>query len=165
MVKAYLDRSLPLGPGDTYVFVGAPPICAMDALQSAYGATMGKHGSYSVLSAKAAGKHARDGVAPTLIAMRVNKKKDTCQGVCIGFDWAKSESFTGVTGADRTPPGGKSNPLFYISRVKMSWKLAQMDMKDKVACIRDLGRFQGPASLAGEVAGADADPYAIALSR
>jgi formylmethanofuran dehydrogenase subunit E-like metal-binding protein len=164
MVKAYLDKNLPLGPGDAYVFVGAPPICAMDALQSAYGATMGKHGAYSVLSAKAADKHAKDGVAPTLIAMRVNKGKDTCEGVFIGFDWAKSESFTGVTAADRTPPGGKKNPLFYISRVKMSWKLARMDMDDKLACIKDLGRFNGPASLAGKVAGAGADPYAVALS-
>ncbi|WP_338667670.1 FmdE family protein [Pseudodesulfovibrio methanolicus] len=164
MVKAYLDQNLPLGPGDAYVFVGAPPICAMDALQSAYGATMGKHGAYSVLSAKAADKRAKDGVAPTLIAMRVNKKKDTCEGVFIGFDWAKSESFTGVTNADRTPPGGKSNPLFFISRVKMSWKLAQMDMQDKLACIKALGRFSGPAALAGKVAGAGADPYALALS-
>lgn len=164
MVKAYLDKNLPLGPGDAYVFVGAPPICAMDALQSAYGATMGKHGAYSVLSAKAADKHAKDGVAPTLIAMRVNKGKDTCEGVFIGFDWAKSGSFTGVTGADLTPPGGRNNPLFFISRVKMSWKLAQVDMKDKLACVKDLGRFSGPAALAGKVAGADADPYAIALA-
>jgi formylmethanofuran dehydrogenase subunit E-like metal-binding protein len=164
MVKAYLDQNLPLGPGDAYVFVGAPPICAMDALQSAYGATMGKHGAYSVLSAKAADKRAKDGVAPTLIAMRVNKKKDTCEGVFIGFDWAKSESFTGVTNADRTPPGGRNNPLFFISRVKMSLKLAQMDMQDKLACIKDLGRFSGPASLAGKVAGAGADPYSLALS-
>lgn len=164
MVKAYLDENLPLGPGDAYVFVGAPPICAMDALQSAYGATMGKHGAYSVLSAKAADKQAKNGVAPTLIAMRVNKKKDTCEGMFIGFDWTKSESFTGVTSADRSPSGGKKNPLFFISRVKMSWKLAQMDIKDKLACIKDLGRFEGPASLAGKVAGADADPYAIALS-
>ncbi len=164
MVKAYLDENLPLGPGDAYVFVGAPPICAMDALQSAYGATMGKHGAYSVQAAGAAEKRARDGVAPTLIAMRVNKKKNTCEGVFIGFDWAKSESFTGVTSADRTPSGGKNNPLFFISRVKMSWKLAQMDMKDKLACIKDLGRFTGPASLAGKVSGTYADPYAQAMS-
>jgi formylmethanofuran dehydrogenase subunit E-like metal-binding protein len=164
MVKAYLDQNLPLGPGDAYMFVGAPSICAMDALQSAYGATMGKHGSYAAPAAAAAQAHAKDGVAPTLIAMRVNNKKDTCEGVFIGFDWAKSGSFTGVTGADLTPPGGRNNPLFFISRVKMSWKLAQVDMKDKLACVKDLGRFSGPAALAGKVAGADADPYAIALA-
>ncbi|WP_272699589.1 FmdE family protein [Desulfovibrio sp. Fe33] len=165
IAKAYLDRNLPLGPGDAYVFVGAPPICAMDALQSAFGATMGKHGSYSMQVPDKAAKLAADGVAPVLIAMRVNKKKDVCEGVFLGFDWAKSESFTGVTNADRSPSGGKSNPLFYISRVKMSWKLAQMDMNDKLNCIKDLGRFDGPAALAAKVTAAGADPYAAALAR
>ncbi len=165
MAKAYLDQNLPLAPGDSYIFVGAPPICAMDALQSAYGATMGKHGSYAMLAPNAAAKQARDGVAPTLIAMRVNKKKDVCDGIFIGFDWDKSQSFTGVSNADRTPPGGKKNPLFFISRAKMSWKLVQMEMDDKLACIKDLGRFSGPAALADKVASAGADPYTTALAR
>ncbi|MDD3311519.1 FmdE family protein [Pseudodesulfovibrio sp.] len=164
LAKAYLDQHLPLGPGDGYVFVGAPPICAMDALQSAYGATMGKHGAYAMLVPDKAEKMAKDGVAPTLIAMRVNKKKDVCDGVFLGFDWDKSESFTGVSNADRTPPGGKKNPLFFISRVKMSWKLAQMPLRDKLACIKDLRRFSGPAALADNVASAGADPYAAALA-
>ena len=165
IAKAYLEKHLPLAPGDRYVFVGAPPICAMDALQSAFGATMGKHGAFSMLVPKQADAHAQDGVSPTLIAMRVNQAKDVCDGVFLGFDWVKSESFTGVSSADRTPPGGKKNPLFFISRVKMSWKLAQMPMQEKLACIKDLGRFNGPASLARKVAGANADPYAAALSR
>jgi len=165
MAKAYLDRNLPLGPGDGYVFVGAPPICAMDALQSAFGATMGKHGAYAMLVPDKADRMAKDGVSPTLIAMRVNRKNDRCDGVFLGFDWDKSQSFTGVSNADRTPPGGKKNPLFYISRAKMSWKLVQMDMNDKLACIRDIGRFSGPAALADKVASAGADPYAAALAR
>jgi formylmethanofuran dehydrogenase subunit E-like metal-binding protein len=165
IAKAYLDRNLPLGPGDAYVFVGAPPICAMDALQSAFGATMGKHGAYSMLVPDKTAKLADGGVAPVLIAMRVNKQKDVCDGVFLGFDWAKSESFTGVTSVDRSPSGGKSNPLFYISRVKMSWKLAQMDMNDKLICIKDLGRFDGPSALAAKVASAGADPYAAALTK
>ncbi|MEF2232109.1 MAG: FmdE family protein [Pseudodesulfovibrio sp.] len=165
IAKAFLEKHLPLGPGDAYVFVGAPPICAMDALQSAFGATMGKNGAFAMRVPRAAKAHAVDGVAPTLIAMRVNQEKDACDGVFIGFDWAKSEAFTGVSEAERTPPGGKKNPLFFISRVRMSWKLAQMPMEDKLACIKDLGRFSGPASLAWKVADGGADPYAAALSR
>ena len=161
IAKAFIEKNLPLAAGDSYVFVGAPPICAMDALQSAYGCTMGKKGSFSMLVPKAANKVAKDGVAPTIIAMRVNIKKDVCDGVVLGFDWKQSESATGVSEADRSPKGGKSNPLFYISRAKMSWKLAQMPMQDKMACIKDLGRFSGPASLAGNVTNAGADPYAM----
>ena len=161
MAKAYLDKNLPLGPGDGYVFVGAPPICAMDALQSAYGCTVGKKGAFSMMVPKAAKSRAQDGVAPTIIAMRVNAKEDRCDGVLIGFDWNKSYAATGVSDEDRNPPGGQSNPMFYISRAKMSWKLAQMPMEDKLACIKDLGRFSGPTALATEVEGAGADPYAV----
>jgi len=160
MAKAYLDKNLPLGPGDCYVFVGAPPICAMDALQSAYGRTMGKKGVFSMMVPKAAKKRAKDGVAPTIIALRVNSKKDVCDGLVIGFDWNKSYAATGVSDADRNPPGGKTNPLFYISRAVMSWKLAQMSMDEKLACIKDLGRFSGPAGLAKKIENAGADPYA-----
>lgn len=160
IAKAYLDKNLPLGPGDSYVFVGAPPICAMDALQSAYGRTMGKKGAFSMLVPEAAAKLTTDGVTPTIIAMRVNNKKDVCDGVVIGFDWSKSEQATGVSEADRNPKGGHANPLFYISRVKMSWKLAQMSMEEKLACIKDMGRFSGKASLEKKVEGAGADPYA-----
>ena len=56
IIKAFMDDELPLGKGDRYVFVGAPPICAMDALQSAYACTMGKKGVFSMMVPDAAGK-------------------------------------------------------------------------------------------------------------
>ncbi len=160
IAKAFIDKNLPLGPGDYYVFVGAPPICAMDALQSAYGRTAGKRGVFTMMVPEAAKKRAKDGVAPTIIAMRINDKKDVCDGVVIGFDWNATNAVTGVDAADLAPPGGKANPLFFISRAKMSWKLAQTPMDKKSACIKDLGRFSGPASLAKKVESAGADPYA-----
>ncbi len=161
VIKAFLDKELPLGAGDRYVFVGAPPICAMDALQSAYGCTVGKKGAFSMMVPNAAKKVAKDGVAPLIIAMRVNAKKDLCDGVVLGIDWNQLGASTGVSAADLSPEGGKSNPLFYIARAKMSWKLAQMPMKDKMVCIADQRRFSGPASLAGKVINAGADPYAV----
>ena len=102
-----------------------------------------------------------NGVAPILIAMRVNAKKDVCDGVVLGLDWDKLAAATGVGKADLSPEGGKSNPLFYIARAKMSWKLAQMSMQDKMVCIMDQGRFKGPAGLANKVINAGADPYAV----
>ena len=161
IIKAKLDKDLPLGAGDRYVFVGAPPICAMDVLQSVYGCTMGKKGVFSMLVPKAAKKAAKDGVPPFLIAMRVNAKKDVCDGMVLALDWSKLGDATGISPKDLSPKGGSSNPLFYITRVKMSWKLVQMDMKDKLICIVDQGRFSGPASLMGKVVDAGADPYAV----
>lgn len=160
IVKALMDKELPLGAGDRYVFVGAPPICAMDALQSAYACTMGKKGAFSMMVPRAAKRAAKNGVAPIIIAMRVNAKKNVCDGIVIGLDWSKLGSATGVSPKDLSPEGGQSNPLFYISRAKMSWKLVGMDMKDKNVCIVEQQRFTGPASLAGKVINAGADPYA-----
>lgn len=161
IIKAKLDKDLPLGAGDRYVFVGAPPICAMDVLQSVYACTMGKKGAFSMLVPKQAQQVAKGGVAPIVIAMRVNAKKNVCDGMVIGLDWSKLGSATGVSKNDLSPKGGSSNPLFYITRVKMSWKLVQMDMKDKMVCIMDQGRFTGPASLMGKVINAGANPYAV----
>ena len=161
IIKAKLDKDLPLGKGDRYVFVGAPPICAMDVLQSVYGCTMGKKGAFSMMVPKAAKQAAKDGVPPFLIAMRVNAKKDVCDGMVIALDWSKLGAATGVSPKDLSPKGGKSNPLFFISRAKMSLKLAQMDMKDKLVCIVEQGRFNGPAKLMAKVINAGADPYAV----
>jgi len=104
---------------------------------------------------------AKDGVAPFLIAMRVNAKKNVCDGMVLALDWSKLGSATGVSPKDLSPKGGKSNPLFFITRVKMSWKLVQMDMKDKMAGIVEQGRFSGPAGLMKKVVNAGADPYAV----
>ncbi|TDT86506.1 FmdE family protein [Pseudodesulfovibrio indicus] len=160
IAKGYLDKNLPLGPGDRYVFIGAPSMCAMDALQSVYGATVGKSGAFSMYVPEAAKRNAVDGVAPSIIALRVNAKKDACDGLVLGFDWSASEKATGVTAADRSPKGGKSNPLFFISRVKMSWKLAQMPLEEKLAYIKVLRELHGPASLAAAIQNGGADPYA-----
>ncbi|WP_207265086.1 FmdE family protein [Desulfovibrio sp. Huiquan2017] len=160
IAKGYLDEHLPLGAGDRYVFIGAPSMCAMDALQSLYAATVGKSGAFSMYVPKAAERNAKDGVTPSIIALRVNAKKDTCDGLVLGFDWSASEEATGVTAADRSPKGGKSNPLFFISRVKMSWKLAQMPPDEKLAYIKVLREFHGPASLAMAIKNGGADPYA-----
>ncbi|WP_319469766.1 FmdE family protein [uncultured Pseudodesulfovibrio sp.] len=161
IVKAFLDKELPLGAGDRYVFVGAAPNCSMDALQSVYGCTVGKRSAFSMMIPKAAKRAAKDGVAPIIIAMRVNAKMNVCDGVVIGLDWSKLGSATGVSKGDLSPEGGKSNPLFYIARAKMSRSLVRMSMKDKMACIADQRRFSGPASLVATITDAGADPYAV----
>ena len=33
-------------------------------------------------------KYAKAGVQPSLVAMRVNNKSDTCDGRVLGFDWS-----------------------------------------------------------------------------
>jgi formylmethanofuran dehydrogenase subunit E-like metal-binding protein len=159
IVQAYMEKNFPLAAGDKYIFVGAPPMCAMDALQSLNGATPGKKGVFSMRIADMVnGAIAKDGIKPVIIAMRVNKNKT--DGAILGFDFDRISKTTGVTSAALSPEGGHSNPLFYISRIKTSWKMAGMPMKEKMTCIEEVKKFSGPAALAYKIENAKANPYA-----
>ena len=149
IIKAKLDKDLPLGAGDRYVFVGAPPICAMDVLQSVYGATMGKKGAFSMMVPKAAKQAARDGVPPFLIVMRVNAKKDVCDGMVLALDWDKLGAAIGIDKKELSPKGGGSNPLFYIVRTKMSFKLVQNGHEGQAGLHRGPGTVHRPGQADG----------------
>lgn len=163
---AYLKKHLPLRKGESYVFVGAPCKCFMDALQTIFDATSGKAAAYGVpMSDKAAAKYMGGKFGPLAIAMRVNKKKDKCEGLVLGFDWGGVRDACGVKAEEMAPKGGKSDPMFFISRVKMSVAMATMPMEKKLNYISAVRKFSGPASLAKKVALGGGDPYAAAWGR
>jgi hypothetical protein len=160
----YLKKNLPLGPGDKYVLVGAPPICAMDAFLVLLDTTMGKAGAYALpLKGQDAAKYVGSKAGPLAIAMRVNAKADKCTGMVLGLNWAKVKQDTG--GADLAPEGGRANPLFWIARVKMSAQMAAMPMEKKLGYIVKVKEFSGPAALAKQVAVGNGDPYAVIWGR
>lgn len=156
----YLNKNMPLGSGDKYVFVGAPPKCWMDGLQVLLDATAGKSGVYNMLVSKKATSKFFDGkVGPLVIALKVNAKADKCQGMVLGIDWAGAMKASKV--ATLAPKGGRSNPMFWIARVKMSVDLAVQPMDEKFNYIVKVKDFSGPAALAKKLASAGADPYAL----
>jgi len=157
LIREYVRTALPKGKGDRYVFVGAPPFCAMDALQVLEGTTVGKKGAMAMMVKGPKGA----GVPTGIIALRVNAKNDVCDGLVLGVDWPIIWDLSGVRGEDMAPPGGPSNPLFHITRTIMSVKLAQMPLAEKMACIKEVDRFKGPAKLAKAIMGAKADPYSL----
>jgi hypothetical protein len=97
------------------------------------------------------------------IAMRVNRKSDICEGTVFGFDWNKAYRDTGVRAEDIAPPGGSSDPMFWISRVKMSQELARLPREDLLGYVVELKRFSGKARLADEIA--SGDPYTLVWNR
>lgn len=156
----YLMEKLPLGPGDQYVFVTAPGKCAADALQVMFNSTAGKTSGYTVaISDKSLEKYAKGGVPPSIVAMRVNRKSDTCEGRVLGFDWEKAYADTGVRAEEIAPQGGQGNPMFWVARAKMSRELARLPKDKLLGYIADLKPFSGNAALAEKVAGGD--PYAV----
>lgn len=157
LIREYVRTALPKGKGDRYVFVGAPPFCAMDALQVLEGCTVGKKGAMAMMVQGPKGQ----GVPAGIIALRVNAAEDRCDGLVLGVDWPLIWELSGVSEKDMAPEGGPSNPMFHISRTTMSWKMAQMPMVQKMACVVERDRFTGPAKLAKAIMSAKADPYAM----
>ena len=97
------------------------------------------------------------------IAMRVSRKADVCQGIVFGFDWNRAYGDTGVKAEVIAPPGGSSDPMFWIARVKASRELARLPREQLLGYIVELKRFTGKARLADEIAGGD--PYAVVWDR
>jgi formylmethanofuran dehydrogenase subunit E-like metal-binding protein len=156
----YLMEKMPLRPGDRYIFVIAPGKCAADALQVMFNTTAGKSSGYAMaISNESIKKYAQGGVQPSIVAMRVNQKSNTCDGMALGFDWNKAYVDIGVSAQEMAPKGGPGNPIFWIARVKMSVELAHMPKEKLLGYITELKGFSGKADLADKVAGGD--PYAV----
>ena len=164
VVAEYCREKMALGPGEQYLFVTAPAICPADALQVMFNTTAGKNSGYAMSIAPVnLARYAKDKVQPMTIAMRVNRKADTCEGIVFGFDWSKVYRDTGVRAEEIAPPGGSSDPMFWIARVKASRGLARLSREQSLGYIVELKRFSGKASLADEIAGGD--PYALVWNR
>ncbi len=156
----YLMGKMPLGPGEQYMFVIAPGKCAADALQVMFNTTAGKSSGYAMaIGDEALAKYSSGKVQPSIVAMRVNRKSDTCKGMVLGFDWEKAYADTGVKAEEMAPQGGPGNPMFWIARVKMSRELARMPSEKLLGYIAELKNFSGKADLADKVSGGD--PYAL----
>lgn len=161
-VSEYIMKNLPPAPGEKVVFVGAPPFCAMDAYQMLFDATSGKKGSFSMLVGNEVLKEHGYKNSPACIYLRVNPKKDTCKGAILTFDFDKAAGLAGLTYADLSPKGGPSNPMFYISRVKIARVLAGLSTKRKMGLVAVDKTFEGNAELAKFIENANADPYGFA---
>ena len=160
----YVRRNYPVEQGESYTFMAAPPACALDALQTMFDATAGKRSMYNVaVSKETLAAHGFDDVSPLVIVLRVNASADTCEGAVLGFRWEQACEDIGMDYADFSPPGGHSNPRFFISRARSAWKMAGLDLDTKLSWVSELKAFSGKASLADKLKNAGADPYAAIL--
>ena len=169
LLAEHLNKNYPLRRAEQYVFVAAPPTCASDVLQVMYDATVGKKGTFAKLVGKEKlKKYAGDlwfegmplSPLPT-IAIRVSKSSNSCEGVVLGFDWKSLFKDTGVDSQDLTPPGGQSNPLYFVSRATVSIKLASMKLDDKLKYVKDVKRFFSQAAMVQKITSEGTDPYAV----
>jgi len=66
-----------------------------------------------------------------------------------------------VKPGELAPKGGKSDPMFWVARVKMSRELARLPMEQLKGMIVEMKSFSGPAALADKIG--SGDPYITAL--
>ncbi len=166
LTHVFLEEKMPLGKGESYNFFGALPKCYMDTLQVIYNATMGKQMAYGVTMGKdQLAKYEKDGALPSIVALKINKKKDTCEGVVLGFSWKRIMDDLGLNMEDFAPKGGPANPVFFISRVKACKKMAQLPLEKKMAWLVEMQRFNGDVKLAKMLCNAGGDPYAIVWNK
>lgn len=160
----YIQQHFPLSGNDKYVFVNAPGICPADALQMMFNATAGKSSMYArSISNESLNRYAVNGVTPSSVAMRVNTGKDVCEGLILGFDWDKAYELVGMSRNEMSPPGGMSNPLFFISRAKMFGALAKLPEQQLLDLVVVMKEFSGKASIVNELGGGD--PYKRILAQ
>lgn len=165
-ISGLLTKSFQLDKGERYIFFGALPKCYMDTLQILYDTTLGKQQAYGVtMSDQTLARYEENGAVPSVIVLKVNKRKNTCKGMVIGFSWKRILNDLGLRMADFAPKGGMSNPVFFITRVKASWKMAQMKPEDKMKWLIPMKTFSGEAKLAQKVCNAGGDPYAVVWSK
>ena len=160
----YAQQHLPLGPGDKYVFISAPAICPADALQMMFNTTAGKSSGYvKSIDAETLKKYAVNGVTPSTIVLRVNQKANSCQGMVLGMNWGGAYADTGVKAEEIAAPGGPTNPMFWISRAKMSRGLAGLPQDKVMSFVIELKQFSGNLDLADELSGGD--PYSLVFNK
>ncbi|MCP4578496.1 MAG: hypothetical protein GY846_19655 [Deltaproteobacteria bacterium] len=169
ILGTYLKTAFPLRKGDKYIFIASPPYCPGDAVQMMFDATVGKKGTFAKgLNKKMIKQYAgalwhENAPLPPLvgIVLKVNGKADSCEGVVMGMDWKSLYSDVGMDYKTLSPEGGKKNPLFHITRIKLSQKMIGMAMADKLKYIKEIKRFSGKASLVKKLTQAGMEPYGV----
>jgi hypothetical protein len=73
----------------------------------------------------------------------------------LGLDWNKAFQDTNIASRDIAAPGGPANPMFWISRVKMSQALARLPQDRLMGYVVELKQFSGKSDLAAELSGGD----------
>ncbi len=158
----YIEKKVPAETGDECVFFGALPKCYMDTLQMVYDATLGKQQNYGVsMSREQLSKYKTKGAMPCVVAVRLNRGKDSCSGVVLGFSRKQVMDDLGVREADLNPKGGEGNPVFCIARIKACMQMAKIEPEQQMKWVVEMHRFAGNAKLVNKICNAGGDPYAI----
>ncbi len=154
LIAEYIRENYPLGAGESYTWIGCPNWCKEDAIQVRLDLTPGKRSMIVKQREILVGENPLAGI---LIIW--NSTANSGRGVSFRYNKSKSCDLSGVDIADFSPPGGKSNPLFWTARLKNSFGL--LPYLDQPECLvsPDSDIFNVTSEQLDRVKMAGTDPY------
>ncbi|MBW1692106.1 MAG: hypothetical protein DRG87_10620 [Deltaproteobacteria bacterium] len=152
-----IQKRYPLKKGEKYIFIACPPWCKDDAIQILLDLTPGKRSLFVKQLSKEQRKKLPEGVAGILIVWNNKEKKG--KGVVFQFNRKKAyEEIGGVKINDFRPKGGKSNPVFWTTRVKVDWALMPYLNRPEMF-VNTLKEFDVTPDMMVKLGQAGVDPY------
>lgn len=127
LIIKYLDKNLPLKPGQEYKIIACPPWCKDDAFQVILDTTVGKRGIY----VKELTDEQKEGLPEQAkgvagLYVRWDKKANMGEGLVLAFDWDEASKLCGVNRKDFRD---FATHRWWSSRLKMA--LGLMEYLDK----------------------------------
>jgi formylmethanofuran dehydrogenase subunit E-like metal-binding protein len=125
-IVQFILGNYPLKKGESYAWIACPPWCKDDAIQIFLDLTPGKRSLFvKQLTADQkktiSGEKPTDSIAGILVIW--NNTANKGKAVALRYNWGKAWQVSGVESKDFKPKGGKSNPVFWTTRVKCNWGL------------------------------------------
>lgn len=121
-IARLIQEKYPTGPGEQYVWFACPPWCKDDAVSTVLDLTPGKRSIYIKELAEGQPAEGEKGRwAGIMVVWNAKAKKG--KAIAFQFDWNKVYKAGGITAADFSPKGGKSNPAFFTARIRCSWAM------------------------------------------
>ncbi len=154
MIAEYIRENYPLGTDECYTWIGCPNWCKEDAIQIHLDLTPGKK---SMIVKQREILVGDDPLAGILIIW--NSTANSGRGVSFRYDKGESCNLTGVTIDDFSPPGGKSNPLFWTTRLKNGFGLLPYLDQPEIIISPDSDVFNVTSEQLDRVKMAGVDPY------
>jgi formylmethanofuran dehydrogenase subunit E-like metal-binding protein len=156
LITGYVRENYPLGAGESYTWIGCPNWCKEDAIQVLLDLTAGKKGM--VVKQRSGELFVKEKpLAGILIIWNDTAKSG--RGVAFQYDWGETCNLSDVNLSDFKPPGGKTNPLFWTTRIKASFGLVPyLDQPDMFVSLAS-DEFNVTSEQLNRVKMAGVDPY------
>ena len=156
LIAGYIRENYPLGAGESYTWIGCPNWCKEDAIQVLLDLTPGK-GSMIVKQRSGELFVKEKPLAGILIVW--NSTAESGRGVAFQYDWGETCNLSDVSLSDFKPPGGKTNPIFWTTRMKGSFGLLPyLDQPDMFVSLAS-DEFSVTSEQLDRVKAAGVDPY------